>query len=428
MIQTLNHQIQMRKAMLQGNWAPYLRNYMSQVMDRELQAQIKVPSLAYNLLKLIIDQTATLYDRGVNVSIIDQDRPDLELIAQEAFEYHQSVLALMLAVRDVWVYLGDVEVEEDITLPRPMIYTPDQLEVECDEDHHPLKITIRGNPFKYVYDISDITAPKYYKLNQKDEVSEVYDYRWFHRGQPYLPFVHYGFPSSDSLYTTEANQTLVDATLSIATSANLLDLKVGSSSYGIKFLRDVSPVAFEMSDVGGAVDQKQGKIFHNSLLQLQTDQDKQGEVGVLQPSVEPEKEYTALTQKIDQIMRLLGYSGLSLSISSESGVALKLKRQHIDEMRQKMEPIVRPIDERYLTLYMSYRAWLLNEPEPTDTYIITYPAAPLSAEDQKTQMDLRSQKLQLIASAEALYASLRDKGVIDEDTYFREVKSILTAS
>lgn len=426
MVPVNSYQIQMRKAMLQGNWAPYLRNYMSQTMDSELQAQIRVPSLAYNLLKLIIDQTATLYDRGVTVSIPDSDRPDLEMVAESAFRFHQSVLNLMMACRDVWIYLGDERGEDNITSPRPYIYTPDQLDVETDEDLVPYRITIKGYPYSYVYDISDVAEPRYYQV-EHDKITERYEYRWFHREQPYLPFIHYGFPDASQVYTTEANQTLVDATLSIAASANLLDLKVGSSSYGIKYLRDVSPVAFEMTDVGGSVDQRSGKIFHNSLLQLQTDEGRSGEVGLLQASVDPEKEYAALTQKIDQIMRLLGYSGLSLSISSESGVALKLKRQHIDEMRQKMEPIVRPIDERYLTLYMSYRAWLIGEPEPTDTYLISYPAAPMSSEDMKTSMDIRAQKLQLIASAEALYASLRDKGVIDEATYLSEVKSILEA-
>lgn len=369
-----------RRHFIEGGWPLLAQGAIAAMLSDDALLSMSSPDFTHNTLRDVVSRVSTRY----------LDTPQIEgpglgglEDAEVLFARHVDVERWTHAYGAVWVDLRMID-EELVAQPLP----PDHVDAEV-EDGKILRLrlarpvwTARSQARYAVeeFDLRDPEAPIYRQMVKGRWTPG--EWIWtFEDGRPFIPGVMYRAAHHLDFWGGGHWAELVDATFEDCIHWTVYKYGSLNGGSGIPYALDAVPLgATTAGDGEGAQNMTVGAGL---LAQFRSTSDRGGQVGLIQPTFDPEKAVEATILASDKRLETLGLGESVFSRSgAESGYALTLRQEGLNRLRRTSEALFLRSDREMLRKVVALRRLHLGGP-PEGTladyrvfYVQPQPATP----------------------------------------------------
>lgn len=394
-------EVQRRRRMLDGRWGQDLAEYLSEVLHSSRRANLGRLSRAVNLYKSTVQQISCLYDSAPTVTHPEPIEEMQALLAELGWAGLSQKHALYVYGLRESAY--KIDFDEETLSPTLTLITPDELAVEVSPDNPALIRVLRHARLRQsledekkecyyydTYDLSDLSAPQFRVEDRKRaDVTGAFgltrDYPWVDEEGAFFPFVIYHAAPSGAPWDCYELAELVDAAFDVGVLWNSYHHVMRDASWAQKYGLNV-----ELAGAPGTTQNGQTQVVTSptSLLLFRSSDVGGGQLGVLEPAVDPEAFARAVLTYQRTAVSTLGLAATDLeAASAESGVAITLRRSAQRRMAARLEPQFRQGDLQLFGKLARISNLFAGTVWPTDGYRVSYAPPPEAVTDQSEQFD-----------------------------------------
>lgn len=405
-----------RRAYMEGGWEPQLQGVMCAMLTPEAVESMRCLDTSHNIFRDTISRLSTRYDDPVSVP--DGEVGDLDL--QDLFSDHPTVERYALAYNVAVVSLRTVDKEQVVE-----VLPPDHCDVRWTDqgDIGALRLarpipgaSVAGLP-RYVLEEWDLEAGTHSVFSGgKWVVSK--NYPWTYRdGKKFIPVTLVRASKPTDWWGACRWPELIEATLEEGVAWTIHRYGRLNSANGLPYVLDAA-LASQRSE-GEDSGQKQVNASHQMVLQLSSESNKQGEVGVLQPTFDAEKDVEAIAAAYTSRMECLGIGDSSLQRGgAESGYAIVVRREGLLRLRRSTETQFRKADQEFLRKAVACQRIFGGGPVESDSYRVEYAPVPSGSAEAGESRSQEKHDLDIgIASPASILA--KREGISLEDARVR---------
>jgi len=406
-----------RRRVLLGEWEQDLNDYISRHLGTARQGSWGPPSQALNLFKSIINQLAVIYDQDPLVSndeLLPEQAEYVESLMLWSKAKHHSKLVLGLReslIRIHWTPGNHVGAAGFYL----RLVTPDYVEIETSNDspNNPVMIRealIRTDPrdeqeywFFDEWDIRDPSNPTF-KICESEggkDVTHLFiedeTYSYIDDdGRPFLPWVLYHAEDTGRLFDCYGWNELLSGTYELALLWSYWVHIVKDASWAQKYGINVRLSGTSLSGDGRA-ERASIETDPSSLLMFEGMNGEAASLGNFVNSTDPKLISESIIDFSSVIIDNIGLTPSDYQKTvSESGVAIKLKRESIRRMQKMSEVSFRKSDEELLTkVSMINNLFTENIKLPVTGWHIEYQSLTEDNDEIKSKLELNKSLLDL---------------------------------
>jgi hypothetical protein len=418
--------------MLEGHeWKIDLLDHMSQHLDPARLNAWGPPAMGVNLYRSFISQITqpqssdpTLTNTGPLSEEQQQYLGDLPLWSQHLQKSMYLAGLREVLVRVTWAK-GNQAGGKGIYLD---VVTPERIVVKDSPEApgRPLRIewaTKRINPGTKavewtwdVWSIEDATAPYFRvegvetdpKTGERKNLTAIYapdmvgQWEWWNEGggegrTPYLPWVLYHAVDNGRLWSWHEWTELLCAALDLALLLSFWIHIVKDASWAQKF-----GIGVRLRGTANPPKGKEGasriSTDPSSLLMFEAAASGTSQVGVLEPSADPDTVIQAIRSFLSIVAMNMGLGAADIEIAqAQSGVAIQLRYDAVRRLQKVYLPGLRRGDLELVALVAKVsNGFGDGVPQlPLDGWQIAYPQLPLTKEEQSDRLDMREREMAL---------------------------------
>jgi len=388
-----------RRILETAQWRYDLLEFMGSVVSQLAIDNWGRPSIAIDLLKMVVGKIAQLYRLAPVFSNPDAtDEAQAYLKELNPFKRHRRINRLTIGLRECHVrvhWRGETGADPEIVTPDYVVPSaPANNPTVPNKIAHAvhLKDPRKSNVsawFWEAWDISDLESPKYMILDaQWKDVSSFFDlapdYSWIdtETGVPYMPWILYHAEDTGALYDPAAWMELIDGTLMVGVLATFWTHIVKNASWNQPFGLDVELRGLTPTSTGEKVSRV--PTDPTSLLMFDSISGKTGQLGNLERPADPQYVIQAIIQYAEWVLSQVGLGVEQAQQAPQSGVALSIRHDGVVRLQQEYVTAFRTGDKEYLRV-LSQVTNSFSDADvptlPTSGWRIKYPAAPQTRDE-----------------------------------------------
>ena len=400
-----------RRLYMEGGWPAQLASVMFSLLTDQAANAMPVHDTSHNIFRDTIVRLSTRYENSpavkdgdigdIDAAVLFADHPTVE---QYALAYNVAVLSLRVV---------DGELVADV-LP------PDHADIHFDPSGRMLKVRVArpynvcGSSAQYLVEEWDIVAKKYSVLGAKGwEVKD--GYPWVYAdGRAFAPVVFFRASKQPDWWGADRWPELIEATLEEGIAWTIHRYGRLNSSSGVPYTMDAEAIGRTVSQ-GTDGGENQVQTGPNYVLGLKSMANKQGSVGVLQPTFDPEKDVEAIVAAYNSRMQSLGIGDSALQRGgAESGYAIVVRREGLLRLRNLTEPLFRAADQEFLRKAVACAHAFSNGPVESDKYRIEYAPVSMGSAENKEMREQEKHDLDIGVATSASILARREGIALEE--------------
>lgn len=393
-----------RRCFMESGWRGYIVKAIRALLSDQAAKSMPMVDASHNVFRDTIVRIATRYENAPAI----KDGEMGELDAVSLFSDHQTVeqyaLAYNAAVVSMRVDEGELVID---------VLPPDHCDVIRNSSGRIVKLrlarptNVRSGTADFSLEEWDISGDKpVYTVREGGQWKEQPSYPWkYSNGVPFIPCVVFRASKPPDWWGACRWEELVEATLEEGIAWTIHRYGRLNSSSGL-------PYTLDATTIGGASDGDDSSSNHvdagpGFVLQLQSMASKQGSVGVLQPTFDPEKDVEAINAAYNSRMASLGIGDTALQKgSAESGYAIVVKREGLLRLRQSTETVFRKADQEYLRKAAALMHIFAGGPVESAKYRFEYAPVSMGSAENKELRDQEKHDLDIkVATPASILAS-----------------------
>jgi hypothetical protein len=426
---------QMRR-ILEGttNWRGDIARHMAAHLDPARQEAWGPPMTGINLYKSTVLQLSRLYDKTPIVShpAFDSNPTNQAYLdSLSLWQQSQQHLIYVMGLRESLIHISYSPPPPGRPLESPInlrLVTPDEVVITPLSTNSSIpgrvqeavtRTDLSGKPRDVwdVWDITDPSAPSYRVLDPSKprhdgspsdvtgefmaDPNQPYPYIDPTSQAPFLPYVLYHAQDTGKMWGYDYWSELVDATLDVALLTTFWKHVVKEASWQQKYGIDVELQGQSIVDSGTAT-RTRVPTDPASILLFRTMSDRGGSLSSFATPTDPQGVLASINDYIQMTLTSLGIERAQIE-SSQSGVAIQLRRESVRAMQAKIEPNMRLGDQELLNkvamisnlMGPSGTPILPTETSTGQPYSIDYPSLPYSREEMSDRLNAQREQMAL---------------------------------
>lgn len=400
-----------RRLYMEGGWPVQLSAVMTVLLTDQAANAMPVHDTSHNIFRDTIIRLSTRYENAPTVKDGEVGELDTTVLFADHPTIEQYALAYNVAVLSLRVIDGDLVAD---------VLPPDHADILFDHAGRMLKVRVArpynvcGSSAQYFVEEWDIAAKKYSVLGAKGWEVQA-EYPWVYEdGRAFAPVVFFRASKQPDWWGADRWPELIEATLEEGLAWTIHRYGRLNSSTGLPYTMDAEAVGRTVSQ-GQDGGENHVQTGPNYVLGLKSMNGKQGSVGVLQPTFDPEKDVEAIVAAYNSRMACLGIGDAALQRGgAESGYAIVVRREGLLRLRNLTEPMFRQADQEFLRKAVSCTRLFMKGPAESDKYRIEYAPVSMGSAENKEMRDQEKHDLDIGVASPASIVARREGIALEE--------------